>query len=421
MTTTTPHPRLREVRTRGLVLGWAPTMTAGFQSLGVETISVIPQRYWNRVGMPDILDGICLLVERYDVEEILSSLSRREIDTDDLRFIVAGDEFAIVCAATLAEALGRSDITISTALACRDKTVQKRRIREHGIPCADWQAIDPVTAFVGREAEYAGLLPGVLKPVSQASTIGTMRVESIEQLAKELNRLVAENATAHILESWVEGREMHSDGVVENGRIVAFGVTRYRHNLLTVREGNLLASITLDPTEHATLYAEMRELTDRSLRAVGLTDGIFHLEAFHGPDGFVFGELAARAGGVYVIDVMIRKFGVNLPYARARAALGLPQQTLRVPDRRSFGQTVLWLPPGVIRRMPTLVDVEARPGVELASLDVQPGDTMVDTRYASTARAGLALLIADDETELERRMDDLTAWFADASLIESPA
>ncbi len=359
-----------------------------------------------------------LLVERhYDVEQVVSALVAAGIELDKLEFVVAGDEFSVVAAAVLSAAFGLPGMSVATAIACRDKDIQKRVLRSAGIACADSLRLEPPHGAEAPPADTVELLPGVLKPVAGASTAGVVPVLDDAGLAAELASPERRVAGPLLLERRIDGRELCADGFIVGGQLQLLALSRYRHNLLDIREGKLPTLVSLDARQYPDFHRSAARLVTRALAAVGLADGVFHIELFDTKQGLVIGELAARAGGALVVDAVHRKYGVNLQHARACVTLGLPQPAREEPSAEAVGFTFLGLPPGTIRDMPGVEEVLARPGIELATIDLRVGDAVPDARVATSVRAGIALLTALTEAELERRMDDLQAWFTSRSYV----
>jgi hypothetical protein len=78
--------------------------------------------------------------------------------------------------------------------------------------------------------------------------------------------------------------------------------------------GEPLGSVQLDPEPALTDWSV------RGLKAVGITDGPFHLEAIDTAAGPVFLEVAARCGSAGVVDALELATGVRQPGAAVRLA-----------------------------------------------------------------------------------------------------
>jgi hypothetical protein len=292
------------------------------------------------------------------LDDVVSGLLRASIEVREFDCVCSANETGMVPAAILAAAYGRAGLPVATAVALRDKVIQKRRIRAAGIP-------------------------------------------------------VAERVTT--------GSELHVDGVVRHGTVLFLVASRYLRNVVEIHTGGLVGSVTVDPDSHPRLYSQVHDLTSTALRAIGYTDGVFHLEAFEQEDHLMFGECAGRIGGGMVLATTMAKFGVDLYDEWARSVLGRPSGIAR--DRRyqpdPHGWVQLTARPGRIVAMPSADELRAQPGI----VAVQPCLAIGDTVPGEASRARVARVVMRGATE-EDLADDLrtfVSWFADQVEVEDAA
>jgi len=103
-------------------------------------------------------------------------------------------------------------------------------------------------------------------------------------------------APTYLLEAFVDGEELHVDGVVRGGSIQAMAVSRYTNKPLDRRRGAVVDSVVLDPVRFKQYYAQSTDVAARVLRALDRREGVFHLEAFRSGDRYLFSECAALPG-----------------------------------------------------------------------------------------------------------------------------
>ncbi|HWT93845.1 MAG TPA: ATP-grasp domain-containing protein, partial [Solirubrobacteraceae bacterium] len=279
-----------------------------------------------------------------------------------------------------------------------------------GVPVAAHRVLDLAAPDAG-PLRY----PLVLKPLAEASATGTVVVDgpaALDAAARDL--LAAEpKRRVYVAEEFVHGEEFHLDGYVEGGELGLLSVTHQANILTTVRERGVHRGVVLDPERQRDVYALARPFTQASLCALGLTDGLFHLEAFRDGDGpFVFGECGARPGGFLIPRVVEHKFGVDVHEEGLRMAAGLPRTApAPAPRREAVGYTHLPLTPGRIVSAPSSEEVMALPGVLFAHVTVGTG-SVARARHDSNDRAGDVIAQAADEEELRATMSEVAAWFA---------
>jgi biotin carboxylase len=222
--------------------------------------------------------------------------------------IVALDDFDVELAAMLREYLQVPGMGQTAARGFRDKLAMRTRARAADIACPEF--IHPVNhealgAWTSRVPP-----PWVLKPRSQAASIGIRKIATIDDLHRTLDSL-ADDRPEFVLEQFVPGDVFHVDTLVVNQLIVFAVASRYRTPPMAVaHEGGIFVTRTLgdgDPVP------ELKTINARLLETFGLTRGVSHTEFIRADDGRVlFLETSARVGGAFIVDVVEAATGVNL-------------------------------------------------------------------------------------------------------------
>lgn len=374
---------------------------------GVETTVVYDDRtagLMTRLPRPATEHRV--YVEHFnDAELVLSALARAgRLDFDG---VCTAHEKGVALAALLAGTLARHrPLSPAVAAACRDKFHQKRLLRAH-VPVADAAVLEDIrTAPQESPVGY----PAVVKPSVGAATYHTYRVDDPADFAGAVKSMLAEDAAdaprTVVVERWVDGVEHKVDGWISGGRLGFFMVSRYLRNLLCIKSGGLVASVTLDPAAEPELHRATRRLLETVLPRLGLTDGVFHLEMFAGSDGLTFSECGARIGGGVTADVAAAMFGVDLHEAAVRLALGSDTPAASAAPARVVGSTFLPLP--ATAGAATAEFLAAQPGVIAGRYEIADGAT-VDITRKSNIRAGYALLEGATADEVESRVNELVA------------
>jgi biotin carboxylase len=249
--------------------------------------------------MPDLAD-------RQAVINAVSYLARtRQIDR-----IVPLDDYDVETAAALREHLRVPGMGDTTARYFRDKLAMRVQAREKGILVPDFVPVlnyDQIRAFMEQVPP-----PWMLKPRSEAATVGIHKVSHAEEFWRLLDGL-GDRQSYYVLERFVFGHVYHVDAIVSEREVVWAEAHQYHTPPMRVtHEGGIFVSRTL-PRETAdvqTLQALMREL----ISALGFVRGVTHTEFIKGhEDGrFYFLETAARVGGAHIADMVEAATGVNL-------------------------------------------------------------------------------------------------------------
>ena len=398
-----------------LLIGWRPEAVAALHRLGAEVTCAIAAHEIDQRG--DLLDDAHTVVTRDPsaTEPTLAALERYGVDLDRFDVVTSQFEFTLVNAAVVGG--GRSPMALRQALLLRDKGLQKRHIRAAGIPVADSELV-----VHPRELHEFVHPRGVLKPLDSSATRG-MHTWTNDAERADVAELPPDTLSAGpwLAESWVDGEELHVDGVVRGGEVRFASVGRYLGNVLGIREGGLVASVLEHPERQPELHARDRETADRVMAALDHRDGVFHLEVFEQSDGdMVFGECGGRIpGGSF--DEMIRlHHGVDLHDEWARAVLGLPSTAAPAPGPTSFGDVFLTTSPGTLLSRPEDADVAARSGVRHVALQARPGDILADASQASCFFAGTAVVEGKNERHAAERIRELADWFREQCVLTPP-
>ncbi|WP_017558235.1 hypothetical protein [Nocardiopsis baichengensis] len=389
-----------------LLIGWRPDAVTALRRLGAEVVCVLaPEDDGPRNG---ILDDACTIVveDPAGAESVLAGLARKGVRAEDFDTVCSQFEFTLVNAALIGGR--RSTGTPEQAVALRDKEVQKRRIRNAGLPVADSRAV-----VHPHELDGLPYTRGVVKPLGNSATRGVHSWHSERERAEAARALAHSGARGPwIAEEWIEGPELHVDGVVRAGRITFLSVGRYLQNVLAIRDGGIVASVLQHPAHRPGLYDDLRAFTGHAMKALDHHDGVFHMEVFDQGDRFFFGECGGRIpGGSF--DAMIRRqHGVDLHEEWARAVLGLAPSVPPRPADAWLGDVFLTASPGTVSSLPAEDEVMRREGVVEVHLPTRVGDVLSDARRASCAHAGTAVVQGPDEHETSERMRRLATWFA---------
>ncbi|MCP9988930.1 ATP-grasp domain-containing protein [Streptomyces sudanensis] len=406
-----------------LVIGWKQLVEEALEALGVPHTTVVEMHKYPKARETRRQEATFLPCgDTSDVEAVLGALARADARLDDVSMVWGTDEFNIVSAAAVAAVLGRpSRFDPATALLFRDKFLQKRAVRQAGIRVARTAVLSCLDDLASGAAAEVGF-PAVLKPMAGAGTMLTQRVDTVEELREALAEVLGDSPRSgpFLLEEYVDGSEMHVDGVLFDGEITTYGVSRYFTNNLHVRSGGINGAYMLDPGRFPAVYAEVGALTAHALRTLGLTRGVFHMEVFETPDGYCFSECAARHGGNGVFQSFRYKFGLDLLAEHVKSLVGMAPGT-PAASPRAYGRTLLRAPHGRVTAAPAEEELLARPGVLEGAVDLRIGAETPDMTRNSFTRAGSAIVAADDEEALRVRIDDIREWFHTAVTVEPTA
>ncbi|MFJ8621282.1 acetyl-CoA carboxylase biotin carboxylase subunit family protein [Kitasatospora sp. NPDC093550] len=350
---------------------------------------------------------LVVVADAGNAEDVLAGLAREGMDPRDFAAVHSMREFTLVCASLLAHVGGGAGVPVQTAVALRDKAVQKHLVRRAGLPAARCRVVDRPEDLL-RDGRPGPEFPLVVKPLAGAGTRDTHLVAAPDELPDLASRL---GHGPWLVEEFVAGRELHLDGIVRDGRISFLAVSRYLRNVISIKEGAAVGSVALHPSANRALYDRARSLASDALDALGLRDGIFHLEAFEQPDRLVFSECAGRIGGGVIRECLAAAAGVDLLEEWAQVVLGLPA-TGSSWAQESYGWINLATPSGPLVRLPGREELLARPGCVAAGVDHDAArGPLPPSSQSSNLRLGWALVAGPDEQTVAQRLGEVSAWF----------
>ncbi|MNS38071.1 hypothetical protein D3C72_703100 [compost metagenome] len=145
-----------------------------------------------------------------------------------------------------------------------------------------------------------------------------------EALRQALDAL-GDTRSHHLLERFVEGDIYHVDSVVHGGDVVFASAQRYGRPILQLKQGGGVYSTRTIARGTAEERA-LQETNRRVIAALGMPQGVTHIEYIHDPatGEFLFLEAAARVGAAKITDVIYYATGVCLWHEWAKLEAATP-------------------------------------------------------------------------------------------------
>lgn len=238
--------------------------------------------------------------------------------------VVTWDEWNLVPTARLARALGLSSNSVEVMRACRNKSVARTLFARHGVPSA--ASMKAQTLLEAGLATMTLGYPAVIKPAAFAGSIGVIRVDRPEELPGAF-AFASQGAsrsredTGVLVEEYLDGPEFSVECVTHRGETTAVAVTRKHLGPAPYFDET---GHTVDATDP--LLERVAPAAVAAVRALGITDGVQHVELrlVDGRPRLI--EVNARIGGDMIGHLVRLATGIDLPKAAADLACG------RVPD-----------------------------------------------------------------------------------------
>ena len=265
-------------------------------------------------------------------------------------------ELSVGISARLNQALGLVGAHPDLVDIARDKSETRAVLEAKGLPNVKNTMIYSESDLDDAAAKIG--FPAVLKPVSGAASLGVQKVNSKEEFVKVYNEvseilnglIVASGALERkvtnssgdenghdavhaasvinctvLMEEYLDGPEVDVDVVMSNGEcqyatVIDNGPTSEPYF------GETWAALpSLLPLDHV---AELRDLAIASVKGIGFTDGVYHVELKYTSRGPRLIEVNARMGGGPTRMIHKLVFGIDLVIEQFLIAIGVPSRPL---------------------------------------------------------------------------------------------
>lgn len=277
------------------------------------------------------------------VRAITNIAGARSIDR-----VVGLDEFDVMTAARAREHLQLGGMTSSHALRFRDKLSMRNIASGAGIPCPEFTGVFN-QASIG---EYLDRVdpPWIIKPRYEVSAFGIRKCETKDQAWQVLNDLDNRNnwrdhPSQFVLERFIRGDVYHVDSIVDQGKVLAAGVSKYGTPPFSVTHYGGVFTTSIVPYKSKE-RKELEALNKKLLEAFKYEQGVSHAEFLHSADDgkFYLLEVACRVGGAYIANVLEHACNFNLWREWAKLETATYDNPYKLPKlRKDFAGVALAL------------------------------------------------------------------------------
>ena len=224
--------------------------------------------------------------------------------------IIALDDYDVEKAAFLRENLRIPGMGQTTGRYFRDKLAMRMKAQDAGI------RVPPFSPLFNDEEvnQFADQVPApwVLKPRSEASAHGIIKVHTKDDLWKHIHEL-GDNRLYYLVEQFKPGDVYHADGLQVDGKTVFLTVSRYLAPPLEISKGGGIfrsANLKYGSEDDKAI----KKVNEAIMKAFGLKNGASHTEFIKSrEDGQIyFLETASRVGGAHLAEMVEAATDVNL-------------------------------------------------------------------------------------------------------------
>lgn len=241
--------------------------------------------------------------------------------THKIDAVIALDDYDVEKAALVRETFRIPGMGQTTHRYFRDKLAMRQMAKDSGIDAPQFSSIfndEKVNEFADQNPA-----PWVLKPRSEASATGIVKIKSKEELWPAIEKLGAERHK-FLLESFKPGDVFHVDSLMYNKEILFTSASQYLSPPMEIsHEGGVFRTKTLPL--YSEEYRALEKANSNILKSFGLVNGVSHTEFIRGKENgkWYFLETSSRVGGAHIPDLVEASTGINLwrEWARIENAL----------------------------------------------------------------------------------------------------
>jgi biotin carboxylase len=302
------------------------------------TLEPLLGKPWAREFIDEVF-AVHSLSDRRAVINAVSYLAR----TRDIARIVPLDDYDVETAALLREHLRIPGMGETTARYFRDKLAMRARAKDRGIAI-------PEFVHVLNHAKIHHFLsnvpaPWLLKPRSEASSVGIKKFERAEDVWKAIEEL-GDAQSNYLIERMIPGDVLHVDAIIWERKVLFGEVHQYRKPLFELMHqgGGIFATRTVP--RGSQLESDVLAAHEKVIEHLNLVRGVTHTEFIRGRDDgkIYFLETAARVGGAHIADLVEASTGLNPWKEWAKIEISQGEEPYELPEhRKDYGGLILSL------------------------------------------------------------------------------
>jgi len=317
--------------------------------------------------------------------------------------VVSMAEVGVRPAANISARLGLPSISEEAAANATSKAAMRRPWQGLGKYSTAFEVVsnvDQAHAAVDHLAQF----PLIFKPDrSFGGSRGVTRVESREDVT---NAFAAAKTggladSEVVIEHSVQGSEHSAEVLIWKGETSLLCIGQKIKSLPPYRVDVSVQYPAQLTRAQASVVADM---CHQAVTALGLTQGVAHIEFAYTDQGPVLFELGARCGGGHTPQIAHHVSGVNEFVEACRMACGMSPSQFEPTSRRGADYRFLVFPPGVVKQVHIPNTLASASGVLDVGVTVQAGDQIRPLRTTSE-RSGFLVTTGDTLRQAVERAD----------------
>ncbi|MGE0172666.1 MAG: acetyl-CoA carboxylase biotin carboxylase subunit family protein [Oligoflexales bacterium] len=282
----------------------------GYRKALAEALSAmdIPYSVWSQKPLkaaPPGVDKVFVSELPRHRDKIITQLEAMKVRRKPTH-VIAGTEEAVFPSAIIRRFFGARQSAQSILMRCSDKVAMKQYLRKYDVPMTKFVVREPNANLTAGQLEKNLGLPVVLK--SRIGSGGKNLV--ISRTRQQIDELMD---GYQLFERFVDAPEGSIESFVHEGKILFTNVTDYH----TKKHINVV------PAGYAKETLEkIQALNEKVISALKIKWGMTHLEFYLSKDHILFGEIALRPPGGYIMDLLKLAYKFDPWHAYVQTELG---------------------------------------------------------------------------------------------------
>ncbi|MDZ7613790.1 MAG: ATPase [Flavobacteriaceae bacterium] len=282
------------------------------KKLGNRVFLITSEKLRDKPWASDYIDEIFYMPGQdmdWNLDDLLNGVAglmrHKKIDA-----IVALDDFDVEKAAFLRENLRMPGMGQTTARYFRDKLAMRMRAKDAGVPIPAFSPLfhdEDINRFADTVTP-----PWVLKPRSEASASGIIKIHTKDELWQKVHEL-GPDRLRYLVEQFKPGAVYHCDGINWHGKVLYSLTSQYLSTPMEISQGGGIfrsANVPYNSSDEK----EITKANIQVMKAFGMQHGATHTEFIKcNEDGKIyFLETASRVGGAHLAEMVEAACGLNL-------------------------------------------------------------------------------------------------------------
>jgi len=282
------------------------------KKLGNKVYLITSEKLRDKAWPTEFIDEIFFMEGQdtdWNLEHLLLGVGNF-MKSNKIDAIVALDDYDVEKATYLRENLRIDGMGQTTGRYFRDKLAMRMRAKSCGISNPNFCSLfndHDINTFADTISP-----PWVLKPRSEASAAGIIKVYDKESLWIHINEM-GNNRFKYLVEQFRPGDVYHCDSLIFNGKILFSITSKYLTTPMEISQGGGIfrsANIPYNSEDDKAI----KEVNDQVIKGFGLKHGAAHSEYIKCKDDgkIYFLETSSRVGGAHLAEMVAGASNINL-------------------------------------------------------------------------------------------------------------